>query len=127
MRYALYITLLLTAAVLIAAPVSAADGRNYRVVDERRYEIVEAKTLYIYTADVLVRKGALEKAYFFSIGPNSEILPLTILNLKKAFPDNHAFHDLLDMAFKHDSDLTRYDNFHNTFKVNRLLAASWER
>jgi hypothetical protein len=127
MRYALYITLLLAAAVLITAPVSAADGRNYRVVDERRYEIVEAKALYIYTADVLVRKGALERAFFFSVGPNGDILPLTILNLKKAFPDNHSFHDLVDMAFKHDSDLTRYDDFHKTFKVNRLLAASWER
>jgi hypothetical protein len=127
MRYALYITLLLAAAVLITAPVSAADGRNYRVVDERRYEIVEAKALYIYTGDVLVRKGTLEKAYFFSVGPNGDILPLTILNLKKAFPDNHSFHDLVDMAFKHDSDLTRYDDFHKTFKVNRLLAASWER
>jgi hypothetical protein len=127
MRYALYITLLLAAAVLITAPVSAADGRNYRVVDERRYEIVEAKALYIYTGDVLVRKGTLEKAYFFSVGPNGDILPLTILNLKKAFPDNHSFHDFMDMAFKRDSDLTRYDDFHKTFKVNRLLAASWER
>jgi hypothetical protein len=127
MRYALYITLLFVAAVLIASPVSAADGRNYRFDNNTRYEVVEARALYIYTADTLVRKGALEKAYFFSVGPNGDIAPLTILNLKKAFSDNHAFHDLLDMAFKRDSDLTKYDEFHKMFKVNRLLDASTER
>ena len=127
MRYALYVTLLIIAALLIASPVGAADARNYRVVGNDKYQIVEAKALYIYTLDVIVRKGASEKTYFCSVGPNGDVVPLTILNLKKAFPDNHTFHDLLDMSFKHDSDLTRYDGFHKMFKVNRLLAASNER
>src|SRR5215510_11782969 len=127
MRCALYVIFLVIAALLIASPVTATDARNYRVVGNDRYQIVEANALYIYSLDVLVRKGASEKAYFFSVGPNGDVLPLTILNLKKAFPDNHTFHDLLDMSFKHDSDLTRYDDFHNMFKINRLLAASSER
>src|SRR5215510_8648978 len=127
MRHALYATFLLVAALLAASPVTAADARNYRVVGHDRYQIIEAKTVYIYSLDVLVRKGASEKAYFFSVGPDGEVLPLTILNLKKAFPDNHTFHDLLDMSFKHDSDLTKYDDFHKMFKVNRLLEASSER
>src|SRR5262245_21976314 len=127
MRYALYVTFLLIAVLLVASPVSGADARNYRVVGSDRYQIVEAKTLYIYFLDVIVRKGASEKAYFFSVGPTGDVLPLTILNLKKAFPDNHAFHDFLDMAFKHDSDLTKYDDFHKMFKVNRLLDATYER
>jgi hypothetical protein len=127
MRYALYVTLLLIAAFLIASPVSAADARNYRVVGNDKYQVVEANALYIYTLDVIVRKGASEKAYFFSVGPNGDILPLTILNLKKTVADNHVFHDLLDMSFKHDSDLTKYDKFHNMFKVNRLLASSNDR
>ena len=127
MRYALNITFLLVAALLIASPVSAADARNYRVVGNDRYQILESKTLYIYSLDVLVRKGTTEKAYFFSVGPNGSLLPLTILNLKKAFPDNHAFHDFLDMSFKHDSDLTKYDDFHKMFKINRLLEATSER
>jgi hypothetical protein len=127
MRYAIYVTFLLVAALLIASPVNAADARNYRVVGNDRYQVIEAKTLYIYSLDVLVRKGTSEKAYFFSVGPNGDVLPLTILNLKKAFPDNHVLHDLLDMSFKHDSDLTRYDDFHRMFKVSRLLDASTER
>jgi hypothetical protein len=124
MRYAIYITLALVAAVLITAPVASADTRAFRFVGDARYQILEAKALYIYSADVFVRKGALEKAYFFSVGPDGDVFPLTILNLKKAFPDNHAFHDNLDMVFTNDSQLTKYDDFHKMFKVNRVLIAS---
>jgi hypothetical protein len=127
MRYTAFVALLLVAVFVVASPLRAADERPYRLVGTDHYQIVEARTLYIYTLDTIVRKGALEKTYFFSAGPNGDVFPLTILNLKKAFPDNHTFHDLLDMAFKHDSDLTRYDDFHKMFKVNRLLAASTER
>ena len=127
MRYPIYIALVLIAAFVVASPLSAADELNVRVVGTDRYQIVEARTLYIYTLDTIVRKGALDKTYFFSVGPKGEILPLTILNLKKAVPENHTFHDLLDMSFKHDSDLTKYDDFHKMFKVNRLLDATSER
>jgi hypothetical protein len=127
MRYTICIALVLVAAFVVASPLTAADERSVRVVGTDRYQIVEARTLYIYTLDTFVRKGAAEKAYFFSVGPNGDVTPLTILNLKKAFPVNHTFHDFLDMSFKHDSDLTRYDEFHKMFKVNRLLDASSER
>src|SRR5262245_39222634 len=108
MRYTAYMVLLLVASLFIASPLGS-DERNVRVAGNDRYQILEARALYIYTHDVIVRKGTAEKAYFFSIGSTGEKLPLTILNLKKAFPENHMFHDLLDMAFKNDSDLTKYD------------------
>ena len=128
MRYTLYALLFLVLAVAVTSPLLAGDEPTpYRMVGADRYQIVEAKTLYIYNLNTIVRKGALEKTWFFSVGANGDVQPLTILNLKNAFPNNHAFHDLLDMAFKHDSDLTRYDDFHKTFKVNRLLTASTER
>jgi hypothetical protein len=125
MRYTAYIVLLLVASFFIASPLGA-DERNVRVVGNDRYQILEARALYIYSHDVIVRKGATEKAYFFSVGPTGDVVPLTILNLKKAFPGNHVFHDLLDMAFKNDSDLTKYDEFHKMFRVNRLLLGSNE-
>jgi hypothetical protein len=127
MRYATYIAMLLIAAFVVASPLNAADQRNYRFVGNDKYQIVEANALYIYTQDVLRFKGALDKKWFFSVGPEGEVFPLTIENLKKAFPANHGFHDLLDMTFKGDADLTRYDKFHSMFKVNRVLAASTER
>lgn len=123
MRYVIY-TLLVATVILLAAPVITADDRPVRMVGNQRYYILEAKELYIYSTDVLVRKGALERAYFFSVGRTGEILPLTILNLKKVFPDNHAFHDSLDVNFKNDAQLTKFDEFHKMFKVNRLLQAT---
>jgi hypothetical protein len=127
MRYTLYAVVLLAAALVVASPLIADDPRSFRTVGNDHYQILEARALYIYTLDNIVRKGALEKTWFFSVGPNGDVVPLTMLNLKNAFPNNHAFHDLLDMAFKHDSDLTKYDDFHKMFKVNRLLDASTER
>ena len=124
MRYALCTTLMLITVILIAAPISAADARSYRTVGNERYEILDANVLHIYSTTVLVRKGAADKAYFFSVGATGDILPLTIVNLKKAFPNNHKFHDSLDMMFRSDSSLNKYDDFHKMFKVNRLLIAS---
>ena len=37
---------------------------------------------------------------------------------KKAFPDNHAFHDALDVNFKEDKELISYDDFHKLYKVS---------
>jgi hypothetical protein len=127
MRYIIFTALLLIAAFVIVAPVQGVDNPATRVVGADRYQILEARALYIYSLDTIVRKGAIEKTYFFSVGPNGDVQRLTILNLKNAFPDNHAFHDLLDMSFKHDSELAKYDDFHKMYKVNRLLAASTER
>jgi hypothetical protein len=124
MRYALYTTVILAAVILLAAPFAAADERSYRTVGKKQYEILDTSYLYIYSTNVIVRKAAVEKAYFFSKGATGELLPLTITNLKKAFPANHNFHDSLDMMFRSDSGLTRWDEFHNMFKVNRLLIAS---
>ena len=92
---------------IVASPLAAADKPNYRTIGNDRYQIVDRNTVYIYTLDVHVRKGALEKNYFFSVGPGGDVQPLTILNLKKAFPNNHTFHDYLDMSFKHDSHFAR--------------------
>jgi hypothetical protein len=125
MRYALYATLVLFTAALLAAPFdAAADGRSYRTVGNKQYEVLDTNPLHIYSLNVIVRKGALEKEYFFSVGPTGDILPLTLLNLKNAFPGNHKFHDSLDLMFRSDFGLNRYDKFHNMFTVNRLLIAS---
>ena len=52
---------------------------------------------------------------------------MTLDNLKQALPDNHRFHDSLDMTFGAGQDLAQYDDFHKMFKVNRLLIASREQ
>jgi len=59
--------------------------------------------------------------YFFTTGSSNELQPLTKTNLKKAFPENHPFHDALDATFKEDKELTLYDNFHKMYKVSWLI------
>jgi hypothetical protein len=100
----------------------ACDGREYRFVDNREYEIREPGPIALYTIRVPGRVSRL--VYVFSVGPGGTVLPLTKDALKQAFPDNHAFHDALDQMFHADRDLTQYDTFHKMFKVNRLLIAS---
>ena len=99
-------------------------GRSYRFVGDKPYEIREAGPLYIYKTDRLVRKGAVEPAYFFSVGPTQRVLPLTIANLKNAVGEDHRFQEFLDMTFRNDSDLTRFDKSQSTYAVNRLLRAT---
>lgn len=103
-------------------------GRDYRFVGNEEYEIQESREISIYVHEVPARNPKdtsrglpTSRLYFFSIGAGGPVLPLTIQNVKQAFPNNHAFHDAVDMAFHTDDDLTQYDAFHRMFKVNRLL------
>ena len=102
------------------------DGKSYRFVDNDAYEIREAGKLFIYSVNRLVlgRKGASEPVYYFSVGLAASVVPLTVINLKMAFPENHRFHDYLDLAFRSDWDLTRFDKFHNMYRVNHFLISS---
>lgn len=56
--------------------------------------------------------------YYFQIPASNEVFPLTKMNLKKAFPSNHGFHDALDARFDQDSELSAYDSFHKMYKLN---------
>lgn len=110
------------------------DGKDYRFVDNDEYEILESLGVSIYERELPTQspKDAARGLprgfrYFFSVGAGGQVVPLTVENLKRAFPDNHAFHDALDMMFHSNDDLTRYDTFHKMFKVNRLLTATATR
>ena len=102
------------------------EGADYRFVGNKEYQILEAKAVYIYrtVASETRGKGITQVAtYYFSVGGAGDVLTLTALNLKQAFPTNHTFHDSLDAAFPLGG-LEQYDDFHKMFKVNHLLEAS---
>ncbi len=98
------------------------DGRDYRFVGTREYRILEARDVLVYSR----RRGGRHThyQYFFSAGAAGPVLPLTREHLKRAFSNNHAFLDALDHTFRRDADLTRYDQSHKMFTVNRLLMTS---
>ena len=105
------------------------DGRDYRFGGTHEYRILEARELYIYghEAQVPAVKGfRTVLSYSFSVGPDGPLLPLTLEDLKRAFPENDKFQDSLDVMFACGRDIARYDDFHKMFDVNRLLMASRE-
>jgi hypothetical protein len=108
----------------------ACDGHNYRFSSNLEYQILESRDLCIYMREMQKVSGKgmpqTDRQYFFSVGPDSQILSLTLENLKQSFPDNHRFHDMLDANFGAGQPLEQYDEFHKMFKINRLLIASHE-
>lgn len=102
-------------------------GEEFRFIDNKEYRILnpgEPLLMYVYQHPSHSPKEA-EKylpMYYFSTDAASSPQPLTKANLKKAFPDNHKFHDALDAQFKEDDELTAYDSFHKMYKLNRV----WE-
>ncbi|MEQ9469000.1 MAG: nuclear transport factor 2 family protein [Ekhidna sp.] len=105
-------------------------GRDFRFENNVSYEIIFIGHLILYSNyvdDGLDENGNMrrKKVYFFSKLLSSDIIPLSVENLKNAYPNNHKFHDLIDTNFSSGS-ITAYDDFHDTYKVNRYLALSRE-
>jgi hypothetical protein len=97
--------------------------------DQSGYRILENKNIVIYVTDVRQASSTektyiLVPAYFFSNTISSEILPLTINNLKRAFQGNLKFHDILDSEFENDNSISVFDQVHNMYKINYLLSQS---
>lgn len=102
----------------------ACDGKDYRFVSNQEYRILEARALYLYAHETHVTVGKSRHVvveHSFSAGRDGNVVPLTLENLKRAFPGNRTFHDGLDQMFGAGRDLMQYDDFHKMFKVNQLL------
>lgn len=99
-------------------------GKIVRTSNFTPYTYVEKGPLWVYFKDMNISQSKgikRERKYYYSVSGQSEIMPLTINNLKRSFPDNHLFHDLLDAQFSNNSELSLYDGLEGKFKVNHLL------
>ncbi|TYZ07247.1 hypothetical protein FY528_15640 [Hymenobacter lutimineralis] len=103
------------------------DGRDYRFASNyEHYPILnpgEEVLLYKIEQPTVGKNPGFVRLYFSS-SAQAPVQPLTLLTLKRAFPDNHAFHDLLDAQFHAGGDLTMYDTYHRMTKINWLLCQS---
>jgi len=104
------------------------NNMDYRFYKNELYQILDATYFFIYThyASSTVEKGKgneKKETLYFSVKGTDELQPLTIENLKKAFPDNLKFHDLLDNV-RNDADLIKYDAYTKDIKVNYLYKKS---
>lgn len=100
------------------------NGQVTRIWEGIPYLLTEQRAIWIYYRDMDVSKGKgiqRGRKYFYSMAGNSEIIPLTIDNLKHSFPDKYLFQNFLDAQFSNDGELSLYDRFAKEFKVNRLL------
>lgn len=99
------------------------ENISYRFFTGKAYEILnpsESILLYSYTSLKNNKGFQTITNYFFSSCSNAEILPLTKINLKKTFSTNNHFHELLDMYFNSDAELTAYDDFYQIYKLNKI-------
>ena len=97
---------------------TVAKNLNYKVVNS-----AEEILIYKYADPSHPPKEAQKyvPTYFFVMSSSDELIPLSKMNLKKAYPVNHPFHDALDANFKEDKELINYDEFHKMYKINWLL------
>lgn len=106
------------------------DGSLSRIYNNSEYQLInpdEKIMIYKFSSGPVSKGNQPITRYYFSIDATSEILELTIYNIKTAFPDNHKFHDLIDMEFHDNDELTVYDNIHKMMKINHVLQISLEK
>jgi hypothetical protein len=105
------------------------NNKIFRFYKNKEYQIEESGNIIIYSLERNETQGKgfkLVKDYYFSTAADNVINTLSVENLKRAFPDNHKFHDLLDENLK-DGDASAYDSFHKMYKVNHLYQASLKK
>jgi hypothetical protein len=110
--------------------IASTDTKLFSVKDQAThttYDVLDTIGFYIYRGQKLVPqvKGypRYVPAYFFST-KSTGIQPLTIQNLKNAFPSVPAFHYALDAHFRSDEELMAWDHFQQVYKVKYLLKQS---
>lgn len=98
-------------------------NQSFRFFNEKSYRIVDTTSFVMYAREENIVRGkekTRETKYYFSKNAESRIVPLTIRNLKMAYP-NRDFHDMLDVHFRSNKELIRYDAFHNEYKLKRIF------
>ncbi len=105
------------------------SGTIYRLGIDKHYELMNpTEKILLYVIEIPASKGKYKQDYYyFSASAGGDIKELTLDNLKRAFPDNHKFHDALDAEFGSGNDLVLYDSFHKMYKVNRLYMSSLDK
>ena len=110
------------------------ENRVWRFYDNKEYEILEPKNIFIYRRSKILLNGlTIEKdpVFYFSNGAEGKVKELTLDNLKLTFSNNTAFYNILNAEFNSsketinpDKAVHSYDLSHKMYKVNYLLNQS---
>jgi hypothetical protein len=103
------------------------EKKFYRFFNKSHYQILNTQGIFLYDKTIESGTGMnpeIETFYYFSITHDASILPLTISNLKDAYPKNTKFHDALDSIFKVDADLMEFDKYLKKYKLIHVFEES---
>jgi hypothetical protein len=95
----------------------------YRFYKQEEYLLAEQGEIIIY---ILYEPGYGPKnfvqnpCFYFSRDAASEVLPLSVMNVKRAFAGDLRLHHYLDMEF-YRADVAAYDKTHGMYKINYVL------
>lgn len=106
------------------------EKKVYRFYKNNEYQILNSHKIWMYDKPQESGTGMspdIDIFYYFSVAQESQILPLTIDNLKEAFPDNIKFHDLLDSSFKGETALSDYDKYLQKYSLVHVFEESMKK
>ena len=99
------------------------DNKTYRYYIGIPYEVLNPQDGFlIYKLNRLsYSKNQRQPLYFFSTSVDASLQSLTIMNVKKAFPDDRNLHYAMDVLFRDDADLLRFDDYYSQYKIVELV------
>lgn len=100
------------------------DGRDIRFVEGASTRLWKRGRSTSTPASASSNQGRPYKRvteFSFSAAPDSALLPLTLANLKRAYPSERQFQALIDAASQRGDDLTAYDDVRKTYRLNLLF------
>jgi hypothetical protein len=122
-----FLMLIICLLSLITNAQQTCSGNPQRVYQKKTFTLLNpGETIPIYKREVFIGgKGFQTRIqYYFSKDTVAEILPLTLLNVKNAFADNPSFREWIDIYFRNDSELLRYDNYEKIYFLNKVYQIS---
>jgi len=103
------------------------ENRVWRFYNDKAYQIMESRALYIYNVKRTVLDGAIidkNPLYYFSRGSDGEIMELNLENIKKTFPDNFVFLNMVTIELSADKAMEEFDAEHKMYKINFIYKQS---
>ena len=99
------------------------DNKTFHYYNGITYQVLNPEDDFlIYKLNRLsFSKNQQPPLYFFSINRDAPVQSLTIRNVKKAYPNDRNLHYAMDMLFRNDDDLLRYDNYYKQYKLVELV------
>jgi hypothetical protein len=107
------------------------DNNCFRFYKNDAYKIINStEKILLYSQTISVgspRNIHFVTNYFFSENAGSAIYSLSKLNLKAVLYNDVRFHELLDIYFHSDDELTSYDSINKVYNINRIYDLSKQK